>query len=207
MPNLSKLVKLTEKQYDTLSNTGTVGSQTGLSNDKLYLVQEAPKKSHIVNFFSNGGVFVPPGTPSGAYISYIGSAEIDYLGGMARIKMSMWARGSGGWTSSNFNYFTPEQMLAVLGLNTDYEFDVTRLSPIDTAPNYILGTIIWNNTGSSAGYQGYGPYVWLGSDNWISIARVYDVTSARAIGAWGHAQGFDCNGITMDFVLPFRKKV
>lgn len=39
MANLDKVIKLTQTQYDTLKNGGTVGEYTGLNDNYLYLVQ------------------------------------------------------------------------------------------------------------------------------------------------------------------------
>ena len=39
-PNLQKIIKLTQNQYDILSNGGTVGSYTGLNDNYLYLIQD-----------------------------------------------------------------------------------------------------------------------------------------------------------------------
>ena len=38
-PNLKKIIKLTQTQYDILSNGGTVGDYTGLNDNYLYLIQ------------------------------------------------------------------------------------------------------------------------------------------------------------------------
>lgn len=38
-PNLQKIIKLTQSQYNTLSNGGTVGDYTGLNDNYLYLIQ------------------------------------------------------------------------------------------------------------------------------------------------------------------------
>lgn len=38
-PNLRKIIKLTQAQYDILSNGGTVGDYTGLNDNYLYLIQ------------------------------------------------------------------------------------------------------------------------------------------------------------------------
>ena len=40
MANLEKVIKLTQAQYDTLLNGGTVGSYTGLNPDYIYLIQD-----------------------------------------------------------------------------------------------------------------------------------------------------------------------
>ena len=40
MDTLQKIVKVTQQQYDTLKNGGTVGSYTGLNSNYIYLVQE-----------------------------------------------------------------------------------------------------------------------------------------------------------------------
>ena len=40
MPDLRKIIKLTQEQYDTLAEGGTVGSYTGLDSNFLALVQE-----------------------------------------------------------------------------------------------------------------------------------------------------------------------
>ena len=40
MDTLQKIVKVTQQQYDTLKNGGTVGGYTGLNASYLYLVQE-----------------------------------------------------------------------------------------------------------------------------------------------------------------------
>lgn len=39
-PNLQKIIKLTQSQYNTLANGGTVGDYTGLNDNYLYLIQE-----------------------------------------------------------------------------------------------------------------------------------------------------------------------
>lgn len=39
-PNLQKIIKLTQNQYDILSNGGTVGDYTGLNDNYLYLIQD-----------------------------------------------------------------------------------------------------------------------------------------------------------------------
>lgn len=39
-PNLQKIIKLTQSQYNTLANGGTVGDFTGLNDNYLYLIQE-----------------------------------------------------------------------------------------------------------------------------------------------------------------------
>lgn len=39
-PNLQKVIKLTQSQYNTLANGGTVGDFTGLNDNYLYLIQE-----------------------------------------------------------------------------------------------------------------------------------------------------------------------
>ena len=38
MDALQKIVKVTQQQYDTLKNGGTVGSYTGLNSNYIYLV-------------------------------------------------------------------------------------------------------------------------------------------------------------------------
>ena len=40
MDTLQKIVKVTQQQYDTLKNGGTVGSYTGLNSNYIYLVQD-----------------------------------------------------------------------------------------------------------------------------------------------------------------------
>ena len=40
MGTLQKIVKVTQQQYDTLENKGTVGDYTGLNSNYIYLVQE-----------------------------------------------------------------------------------------------------------------------------------------------------------------------
>ena len=40
-PNLQKIIKLTQAQYDTLSSGGTVGDYTGLNDNYLYLIQDS----------------------------------------------------------------------------------------------------------------------------------------------------------------------
>lgn len=39
-PNLQKIIKLTQTQYNTLANGGTVGDYTGLDDSYLYLIQD-----------------------------------------------------------------------------------------------------------------------------------------------------------------------
>lgn len=39
-PNLQKIIKLTQAQYDILAAGGTVGDYTGLNDNYLYLIQD-----------------------------------------------------------------------------------------------------------------------------------------------------------------------
>ena len=40
MPNLQKVIKVTQQQYDILASGGTVGSYTGLNPNYIYLVED-----------------------------------------------------------------------------------------------------------------------------------------------------------------------
>ena len=40
--NLQKFIKVTQEQYNTLANGGTVGSYTGINSNYIYLVEDVP---------------------------------------------------------------------------------------------------------------------------------------------------------------------
>lgn len=206
--NLTKIVKCTPAQYSTLQSGGTVGTETGISADKLYMVRSGKsQKSTIKNFYGASG-FGPTNLPSGCTIGYLGSAEIDWKNMMVRVKMSVWGNGS-GWTSNNYLYWNRQQLLTALGIYSSYSIDYDRMSSLVTGGNdYVVGTFIFNatNTQAAVDYSGYGPYVYHNSnDGWFSIARVYNTSSPQSIGAWGHAQGFAANGFTVDIAFPIKE--
>lgn len=70
MPNLKKIVKTTQAQYDTLEGGGTVGSHTGLNTNFLYLVEDDNEYVTLgtaqtitgVKTFSNDGIIIGENT-------------------------------------------------------------------------------------------------------------------------------------------------
>ena len=76
MLDLERVIKLTQSQYDTLANGGTVGSYTGLDNSFLYLVEGdlygnvIPMTTNTYNIGSSSKRF------KNAYISYIDASSI-----------------------------------------------------------------------------------------------------------------------------------
>lgn len=76
MIDLERVIKLTQSQYNTLANGGSVGSYTGLDNSFLYLVDGdlygdvIPMTTNTYNLGSSNNRF------KSAYISYINASSI-----------------------------------------------------------------------------------------------------------------------------------
>ena len=63
MPNLQKIVKVTQAQYDILAAGGTVGSYTGLNENYVYLIEDT--NTYITNVKTAAGPNIGSvGTPS-----------------------------------------------------------------------------------------------------------------------------------------------
>lgn len=54
MPNLEKIVKVTQEQYNTLASGGTVGEYTGLNDNYVYLVPDNNGDFHPIIDINNG---------------------------------------------------------------------------------------------------------------------------------------------------------
>ena len=71
---LEKVIKLTQAQYDTLANGGTVGSYTGLDPDYIYLVEDGTvyaSQSWVENNYQQKGSYVTEGSlGNAAYKNY-----------------------------------------------------------------------------------------------------------------------------------------
>lgn len=58
MPNLQKVVKVTQAQYNTLKNGGTVGSYTGINPQYIYLVEEDSNSDYVLKGHVQNGVLI-----------------------------------------------------------------------------------------------------------------------------------------------------
>lgn len=65
-PNLQKIIKLTQDQYNTLSNGGTVGGYTGLNDNYLYLIQDPLEKLPLIEIPRNGDIMLSE-LPTGSF--------------------------------------------------------------------------------------------------------------------------------------------
>lgn len=121
-PNLQKIIKLTQNQYDILSNGGTVGDYKGLNDNYLYLIQDNNEYA-TVDYVDDkvDGI-------SKAYVGLIGTAN-DYANstfyllnvmpnswnGTWRVKYRVDARLDEGLTPDNHDLYHSTHECEIVG--------------------------------------------------------------------------------------------
>ncbi len=131
MPNLQKIVKVTQAQYDTLSSGGTVGSYTGLNDNYVYLVE-------------NNTEYLP--TTGGSMINYGWINFNDDEDNTRFVLGGDWVNNEIIYLSDNTGYmplFADDGGEIIYSQNSDYHSDTTvstclfTIKDVGNTDNYI----------------------------------------------------------------------
>lgn len=218
---LEKILKVTQAQYTTLADGGTVGTESGLQDGKIYLIETDPMgtdadwayfaKPQCISSYGNNVAVISNGTTR--KVSFRCSAEIDYEAAVARVKLSIWSANTSALDNTT-RFMKQASLFEFIGMNPeDWEIDTSRISG-NVSGCILLGNWYRNDT---IGYdpfwswlfQFYGPFTYFyPSSDYIYFTRVNDAADATSM------DGYECgmqdlcmgNGISTDIVFPFKSK-